>query len=193
MAETARHPARARRDPEAEEDNRAMRLLRLAEDVVYYVMAIVLLAAAVAVLVFAVESFFTVLDETESAMLEVLDALLLVFIFVELLYAVRVTLARHEIAAEPFLLIGIIASIKEIVVVSVEAAGAVGDGALFADRLALIGVLGLVVLALTLSILMLRRSQTYPSEKADDPEDVDPDAALRRGDAEDQDASASAR
>ena len=97
-------------------------------------------------------------------MLEVLDSLLLVFIFVELLYAVRVTLARHEIAAEPFLLIGVIVAIKEIVVLSVEAAGAVGDGALFADRVALIGVLGAVALGLCLAMLLLRRSQTYPSE-----------------------------
>lgn len=155
------------------DDNRAMRALRIAEDGVYYVMAVVLLAAAVVVLVYAGESFVRVLDETETAMLEVLDGLLLVFIFVELLYAVRVTLARHEIAAEPFLLVGIIASIKEIVVVSVEAAGAIGDGPLFSDRMVLIAVLGGVVLALTLAILMLRRSQTYPSEKADDPDGAD--------------------
>ena len=163
------------------EDNAAMRALRLAEDGVYYAMAVVLLAAAAVVLVYAVESFVRVLDDTETAMLEVLDGLLLVFIFVELLYAVRVTLSRHEIAAEPFLLIGIIASIKEIVVVSVEAAGAVGDSSLFDDRVLLIAVLGGVVLALTLAILMLRRSQTYPSEKADDPDDVDVDAQVSRG------------
>ncbi len=142
----------------------AMRALRLAEDAVYYVMALVLLVASAVVIVLAVATFGQVVGETEVAMLEVLDALLLVFIFVELLYAVRVTIARHEIAAEPFLLIGVIASIKEIVVLSVEAAGAVGDGPLFADRLVLIGVLGAVVLGLCLSMLLLRRSQTYPSE-----------------------------
>ena len=52
---------------------------------------------------------------------EVLDLLLLVFIVVELLYAVRTTLAERELVAEPFLLVGIIASIKEIVVLSVKA------------------------------------------------------------------------
>ncbi|MFC3690095.1 phosphate-starvation-inducible PsiE family protein [Aquipuribacter hungaricus] len=147
------------------EDTRAMRWLRLAEDGVYYVMGVVLLVAAAVVVFFALGNFAAVVTgETETAMLEVLDALLLVFIFVELLYAVRVTIARHEIAAEPFLLIGVIASIKEIVVLSVEAAGAVGDGPLFADRVVLVGVLGGVVLGLCLAILLLRRSQTYPSE-----------------------------
>ena len=147
------------------EDNRPMRLLRLAEDGVYYVMGVVLLAAAAVVIFFALASFGAVVTgSAESAMLQVLDALLLVFILVELLYAVRVTITRHEIAAEPFLLIGVIASIKEIVVLSVEAAGAVGGGAMFDDRVLLIGVLGGVALSLSLAILLLRRSQTYPSE-----------------------------
>jgi hypothetical protein len=57
---------------------------------------------------------------------EVLDLLLLVFIVVELLYAVRTTLAERELLAEPFLLVGIIASIKEIVVLSVKAPDYVG-------------------------------------------------------------------
>ena len=183
MAEAARSEGTHPSDPEEEqherhpdgdveensdpvpEDTRAMRLLRVAEDGVYYVMAAVLLVAAAVVIVYALVNFAEVFQgETETAMLEVLDSLLLVFIFVELLYAVRVTLARHEIAAEPFLLIGVIVAIKEIVVLSVEAAGAVGDGALFSDRVALIGVLGGVALGLCLAMLLLRRSQTYPSE-----------------------------
>jgi hypothetical protein len=55
-------------------------------------------------------------------MIEILDGLLLVFIFVELLYAVRSCLRSHEIVAEPFLIVGILAGTKEIVVLSVEAA-----------------------------------------------------------------------
>lgn len=70
--------------------------------------------------------------------------------------------------------------LNSLVVVSVEAAAAVGDGALFDDRVILIGVLGGVALALTFAILMLRRSQMYPSEKADDPEDVDDSPANLR-------------
>jgi hypothetical protein len=41
---------------------------------------------------------------------------------VELLFAVRSTVEKRELLAEPFLLVGIIASIKEIVVLSVESA-----------------------------------------------------------------------
>ena len=68
-------------------------------------------------------------DFSEQPILDLLDILLLVFIVVELLFAVRSTVEKRELLAEPFLLVGIIASIKEIVVLSVEAAKEVGNGA----------------------------------------------------------------
>ena len=49
-----------------------------------------------------------------------LDGLLLVFILVELFGAVRTTVAERTLVAEPFLVVGIIAPIKEIVVVVAE-------------------------------------------------------------------------
>ena len=49
-------------------------------------------------------------------------------IVVELLFAVRTTVEKRELVAEPFLVIGVIASIKGLVVLSVEAAGVVGEG-----------------------------------------------------------------
>ncbi|MDP9434669.1 MAG: phosphate-starvation-inducible PsiE family protein [Actinomycetota bacterium] len=45
-------------------------------------------------------------------MVDVLDALLLVFIFVELLYAVRTTLKERQIVAEPFLIAGILTAMR---------------------------------------------------------------------------------
>ena len=66
---------------------------------------------------------------SSDPIVEVLDTLLLVFIVVELLSAVRTTLAERQLLAEPFLIVGIIASIKEIVVLSVKAAEEIGKGA----------------------------------------------------------------
>ena len=94
---------------------------------------------------------------------EVLDLLLLVFIVVELLYAVRTTLAERELLAEPFLLVGIIASIKEIVVLSVKAPDYVGTDKL-EDTIWLIGVLTLTIVALAVSTLLMRRKEREPSE-----------------------------
>ena len=93
-------------------------------------------------------------------MLEILDGLLLIFIFVELLYAVRACLRSHEIVAEPFLIVGILAGIKEIVVLSVEAATLLEKGPAFSRAVVEIGVLAGVVLALAVG--GLRAAGTPP-------------------------------
>jgi hypothetical protein len=87
-----------------------------------------------------------------------------VFIVVELLFAVRTTVAKRELVAEPFLLVGIIASIKEIVVLSVEAAGALGQGAEFDDRVVEIGLLGVLVVVLGVTSFLLRRKSDNPTK-----------------------------
>jgi hypothetical protein len=58
----------------------------------------------------------------------------------------------------------VIASIKEIVVLSVEAAGAVGQGAEFDDRITEIAVLGVLVLLLGATSGLLRRKEREPDE-----------------------------
>jgi hypothetical protein len=73
-----------------------------------------------------------------------------------LLYAVRSCLRSREIVAEPFLIVGILAGIKEIVVLSVEAATLLNRGPDFARAVVEIGVLGGVVLVLALAAFVLR-------------------------------------
>jgi uncharacterized membrane protein (DUF373 family) len=87
-----------------------------------------------------------------------------VFIFVELLSAVKATIATRGLVAEPFLIVGIIASIKEIVVLSVKAADDIGGGATFRDQLWEIGVLGVVVLLLGVTAWLLRLKEREPEE-----------------------------
>ncbi|MGY1622988.1 phosphate-starvation-inducible PsiE family protein [Geodermatophilus sp. SYSU D00965] len=141
------------------------RALEVAENVVYAGIAVLLIAGSLVLLVLAGrQSVALFSDFTQAPLLEMLDVLLLVFIFVELLFAVRATVERRELVAEPFLIIGIIASIKEIVVLSVEAAGVVGQGDAFTHRLVEIGVLGVLVLLLGLTSWLLRRKEREPEE-----------------------------
>jgi uncharacterized membrane protein (DUF373 family) len=100
----------------------------------------------------------------QTATIEVLDTLLLVFIVVELLFAVRTTVIKRELVAEPFLLVGIIASIKEIVVLSVKAAEQVGRGPTFDDQVTVIAVLGVLVLLLGIAAWLLRLKEREPDE-----------------------------
>lgn len=141
------------------------RTLEVAENVVYIGIAAVLVATSLVLLVVAVGNLADLVRELEQApAIEVLDALLLIFIVVELLYAVRTTIARRELVAEPFLLVGIIASIKEIVVLSVKAAESAGKGDVFVQQLAEIGVLGVLVLLLGITALLLRAKERQPEE-----------------------------
>lgn len=140
--------------------------LGVVEDVVYAGVALILAIAAGGLLYVAGNDLVSSLgDKKTTGMLHVLDTLLLVFIFVELLYAVRATLRERQVLVEPFLLVGILAAIKEIVVLSVEAAEQVKqDEGAFDRSITEIAVLGLLILALSASAVLLRRKEREPSE-----------------------------
>ncbi len=141
------------------------RALEVAENVVYGGIVIFLLIAGGLLLAVAARSTWAAVREFDQAgVLQMLDVLLLLFIVVELLFAVRTTIEQRELIAEPFLLVGILASIKEIVVLSVEAAKATGKGDEFLDRMVEIGVLGVLVLLLGVTALLLRRKEREPDE-----------------------------
>jgi phosphate starvation-inducible membrane PsiE len=142
-----------------EEDRQrfADRILSLVEDAVYWAVAALLAVASLALIVAQVNTLLSLRDTAASTvMLELLDGLLLIFIFVELLYAVRTSLRSHEIVVEPFLIVGILACIKEIVVQSVEAAKLLGNGPEFARAIVQTGVLGGLVLVLAVAAFVLR-------------------------------------
>jgi uncharacterized membrane protein (DUF373 family) len=135
----------------------ADRVLSVAEDAVYWAIAVLLVAGSLGLLVAQVNTLLGLRRSPASTvMLELLDGLLLIFIFVELLYAVRTSLRSHEIVAEPFLIVGILACIKEIVVQSVDAAKLLHDGPQFARAIVQTGVLGGLVLVLAIAAFVLR-------------------------------------
>ena len=139
--------------------------IEVAETIIYIGIAVLLFITAIALLVLAVTNTIALFGEDSASIaLEILDTLLLVFIVVELLFAVRATVTKRELLAEPFLLVGIIAAIKEIVVLSVKAAETVGKGAVFRDQLWEIGTLGVVIFLLGLTAFLLRRKEREPEE-----------------------------
>ncbi len=141
-------------------------LLAITEDVVYVGIAAILAVAALALLVAAGKGLTDLGGDasTNEVVLEVLDSLLLVFIVVELLFAVRVILGKREVVAEPFLIVGIIASIKEIIVLSVEAADLLGRAERFRHAIIEVGVLGALVLVLAAAAILLRVKEREPQE-----------------------------
>jgi len=60
--------------------------------------------------------------------LGVLNELLIVLMLVEILHTVRISIRSHVLAAEPFLVVGLIASIRRILVITLEAATLTKEG-----------------------------------------------------------------
>ncbi|MGH8902211.1 MAG: phosphate-starvation-inducible PsiE family protein [Egibacteraceae bacterium] len=145
----------------------ADRMLRAAENLVYIGTGVMLVGGAAAVL--AIVAYHLVVDisgGTTPAIEAALDGLLLVFILLELLAGVRATMTTHQLVAEPFLIVGIIASIKEIVIVALQAKKNRGvNDAAFTDGMIEIAVLAGVVLLLALATFLVRRKEREPEEQ----------------------------
>ncbi len=96
----------------------------------------------------------------------VLDQLLLVLMLVEILHTVRISVRSKELMlAEPFLIVGLIASIRRVLVITLQAAkltegGHVTAEGVIAFRNAMIelGLLGLLILVFVLSLYLPHRT-----------------------------------
>src|ERR1700683_522052 len=94
----------------------------------------------------------------------VLDQLLVVLMMVEIMHTVRISIHSHILVTEPFLVVGLIASIRRMLVITLEAASLTKNGAwstdgasIFRGSMIELGLLGLVILILVFSITLLRR------------------------------------
>ena len=104
----------------------------------------------------------------------VLNELLLVLMLVEILHTVRISIRSHILVTEPFLVVGLIASIRRMLVITLEAANLTKGGAWVADGVSIfrwsmveLGLLGLLVLILVFSITLLRRHAEASEELAE--------------------------
>jgi uncharacterized membrane protein (DUF373 family) len=141
----------------------ADRGLRVGEQVVYVLACVLLLAGAGALLVQAGWDLVTLKgDDVNDTASSMLDTLLLVFVLIELLSAVRATFTEHRLLAEPFLLVGVIATIKELVVTANEARDKTGEA--FDEAAIEIGVLSGLLLVLAVALFLLRRKEREPEE-----------------------------
>ena len=94
--------------------------------------------------------------------LELLDRILLILMTVEILYTVQVSFREHVLNPEPFLIIGLIAATRRILVVTAEFAELVkAGGDQIAHAILELGLLTLMVLVLVLALVLLRRRSTH--------------------------------
>ena len=90
-----------------------------------------------------------------------LERILLIFIIAELLYTLRLVDFGGRILVEPFLFIGLIAVVRRILVITAEAEAGGTSTRDVTGFLVEIGALGVLTLALAVSIHLLRRSGAH--------------------------------
>lgn len=142
-----------------------------AEVVIYLLLALLLFVTAIAsaanagIMLWDGIVHWTMATRT----LQVLDQLLVVLMLVEILHTVRISIRSHILVTEPFLVVGLIASIRRILVITLEAATLTKGGAwspeissIFRASMIELGLLGILVLILVFSITLLRRFAQGP-------------------------------
>ncbi len=130
----------------------------LAERAVYYGAAILLLGA-IGLLFLSTTSAFLEIGQVGllEVTLTVLDRVLLIFIFVELLNTIGIVIREREIVAEPFILIGLIAVVRRILGVTVSIEQSLGNTTEFRNLILELGVLTALVVALSGAFYFTRR------------------------------------
>jgi uncharacterized membrane protein (DUF373 family) len=131
----------------------------LVEDLVYVGLGL-LLAALVLWLLGAgyaqlVRSFGHPLPDAAMAML---DQILLILLVVELLYTVQVSFRARALVPEPFLLVGLISAIRRLLLLTAEIAHGDPKQGVPISSLIELAVLGALVVALAVSLVLLRRN-----------------------------------
>ena len=126
--------------------------------------AFLILAALLALVVAGVRLTEGLLHDGLNARLIVIvvDHLLLVLVLVEILHTVRQSIEARELRAEPFLIVGLIATVRRILLVTLETSDAgMTPGSLarsFANNMIELGVLAGLTAVLVASIFVARRS-----------------------------------
>jgi uncharacterized membrane protein (DUF373 family) len=147
----------------------------LTVEVLAYVVLGIMLAIAVLVGAggAAVSLLAAILSGGEAeALVSAVDRLLFVLMVVEVMHTVRVSFRSGRLVCEPFLIVGLIASIRRVLVITLETSQVHQPGkwnpeaqALLDSTMLELTVLGGLILVMVISIYMLRRSERDHGEK----------------------------
>ena len=133
--------------------------LRAVETGFYVVVAMLLLAAGVVVIVGTVSDLVNALVEGEpllSVALTLIEEALLLVIVGELLFTLQLVLSGEQLRGEPFLLIGLVATVRRVVVVTAEVESLPEGGRELTNFLLKLGLLGVLTASFAGAILLLR-------------------------------------
>src|SRR5262249_62173451 len=145
-----------------------------AEVLIYSLLAVMLSLTALVTIASGGKLLWDGLRSWEGAAqtLRVLNELLIVLMLVEILHTVRISIRSHVLVTEPFLVVGLIASIRRILVIHLETSTLHQDGswtshaapAIFRSSIHDPRLLGVLLLVLVIAITLLRKHAPEPAE-----------------------------
>jgi uncharacterized membrane protein (DUF373 family) len=136
------------------------------ENIAYVVLGVLLAIAALLGVLGAAASLWDAVRRLGdgAALILAIDRLLFVLMVVEILHTVRVSFRSGALVCEPFLIVGLIASIRRILVITLESSQANQPGkwspeseAMLRSTMLELGVLSVLILVMVISIYLLRR------------------------------------
>ena len=141
----------------------------MVEDVVYVGLGLLLAGSALSLLVDGGVTFVQQLGKGTLLVNTVglLDRILTILLVVELLYTVQVSFREHAVVPEPFLLVGLIAAIRRVLLLTAEF-GHVGNQSdvTFQHFVIELGTLTVLIVALAFSLVLLKkRGAPDPAER----------------------------
>jgi uncharacterized membrane protein (DUF373 family) len=144
------------------------RAFGLVEDVVYVGLGLLLAGSAISLLV---DGGVTFVHNLGSGMLlgntiGLLDRILTILLVIELLYTVQVSFREHAVVPEPFLLVGLIAAIRRVLLLTAEF-GHVGNQSdiTFQHFVIELGTLTVLIVALAFSLVLLKKRGPTAAER----------------------------
>src|SRR3989449_11154932 len=134
------------------------------EDAVYAGLGTLLAAIALVLLVAVAVAFVRALlgATLPDHAVELLDQILLILMIVELLYTVQVSFREHALVPEPFLIVGLIAAIRRLLVLTAEFAPLLqkNDGA-FHGAILELGLLTVMIVAFVFALVVLKKHAVH--------------------------------
>jgi phosphate starvation-inducible membrane PsiE len=146
----------------------AAKLLGTSESVILVLIAVALVLVAVLLLYSSLYDLNEAVHhgEIESKAIQILNTVLLVMMTMEIVYTVAISLESHTLNAEPFMIIGVIAAIRRMLVITATSTQLEAQTGQFHNMLLELGLLAATVIALASAIWILRYSaQRYVKEK----------------------------
>lgn len=134
----------------------------MAEEGIYIVLALFLALAGVALIAGAGYGVYMDVSSHKDALtltIDLLDEGLLLFMVAELLHTVRITVHERGLAAEPFLIVGLIAAIRRVLIVTAKSEQSFSWDSQGIELV----VLAALIIVMAVAILVFRRSQGGPS------------------------------